>query len=58
MITEYSHLVKGDKGFSKYTRKAKRQADEGMLMFLHRKLLSLFLTLSVMTALFAVTVCL
>ena len=37
---EYSHTVKGDKDFSKYTRKAK-----------HRKLLSLFLTLSVMTAL-------
>lgn len=31
---EYSHLVKGDKDFSKYTRKAKHpQADEGMLMF-------------------------
>ena len=27
-------MVKGDKGFSKYTRKAKHpQADEGMLMF-------------------------
>lgn len=31
---EYSHAVRGDKGFSKYTRKAKHpQADEGMLMF-------------------------
>ena len=48
---EYSHLVKGDKDFSKYTRKAKHpQADEGMLMFAP-KAVSLFLTLSVMTAL-------
>ena len=30
---EYSHLVNGDKDFSKYTRKAKHpQADEGMIM--------------------------